>query len=227
MHLLFINFDLIIQNNSFFPETFIDIVSNLLINKVIGFLIGVPIILSIYRRKAKMARPITTQQDGENDDDYQKRKTDAENYLALQKRLMDEQNMIGWLCTIHRNAVQYASVDSSITQNIQQQLNRASNLVSITYIWALLDEGGFNENTHWVTADERLELKAWKHVRHTGAHAPGSRANRYRNEFDQYMSGTLGAISGLRQNCTYDANSINLSDGMNGSFFSIRTEYGQ
>jgi len=166
-----------------------------------------------------MATQITSQQQGESTADWKKREADAKNYLALQARLMNERDMIGWLCTVHRQAVKYQNVDPTITQKIQNQLNQASNLISITYVWALLDEGGFKENTQWVSADERLELKAWKHVRHTGAHAPGSRANGYRNEFDQYMNGTTAAVSGLRQNCTWDANSIHLTDGMNYSFF--------
>jgi hypothetical protein len=166
-----------------------------------------------------MTTQITTQQQSESTADWQKREDDAQNYLALHSRLMHERDMIGWLCTVHRNTVKYQKVDPAITQKIQNQLNNASNLIAITYIWALLDEGGFKENTQWVSADERLELKAWKHVRHTGAHAPGSRANGYYNDFDQYMSGTSAAISELRQNCTWDANSIQLTDGMNHSFF--------
>lgn len=166
-----------------------------------------------------MAAQITTQQQGESASDWQKREADAQNYLSLQQRLMDERDMIGWLCTVHRNTVKYQQVDPAITQKIQNQLNNANNLIAITYIWALLDEGGFKETTKWVSADERLELKAWKHVRHTAAHAPGSRANRYRSEFDQYMNGTSAAASGLRQNCTWNANSIKLNDGMNYNFF--------
>ena len=166
-----------------------------------------------------MTTRITTQQQGELAVDWQRRETDAQNFLALQSRLMEERDMIGWLCTVHRRAVQYPNVDLATVQRIQNQLNQASNLISITYIWALLDEGGFKETTRWVSADERLELKAWKHVRHTGAHAPGGRANGYRNEFDQYMTGTSAALSGLRQNCTWDADSIELTDGMNHSFF--------
>jgi hypothetical protein len=166
-----------------------------------------------------MTAQITTQEPRESAADWQSRETDAQNYFAIQSRLMEERDMIGWLCTVHRRAVQYSNVDAAITQKIQNQLSQASNLISITYIWALLDEGGFNENTQWVSADERLELKAWKHVRHTGAHAPGGRANRYRNEFDEYMTGTSAAISGLRQNCTWDVNSIQLADGMNYNFF--------
>jgi len=166
-----------------------------------------------------MIAPITVQQQGESTADWQEREGNAQNYLALQSRLMDERDMIGWLCTVHRNAVKYQKIDPAITKKIQNQLNDASNLIAITYIWALLEEGGFKESTQWVSADESLELKAWKHVRHTGAHAPGSRANGYRNEFDQYMNGTTAAASGLRQNCTWDASSIQLSDGMNYSFF--------
>ena len=166
-----------------------------------------------------MPAQITTQQPGESAADWQSREKDAQNYFALQSRLMGERDMIGWLCTVHRRAVQYPNVDAAIIQKIQNQLNQASNLISITYIWALLDEGGFNEKTQWVSADERLELKAWKHVRHTGAHAPGGRANGYRNEFDQYMTGTSAAISGLRQNITWNANSIQLADSINYNFF--------
>lgn len=168
-----------------------------------------------------MATQITTQQLGESTADWQKRESDAQHYLALQSRLMEERDMIGWLCTVHRHAVRYPNAKPGTVQKIQAQLNKASNLISITYIWALLDEGGFKDTTQWVTADERLELKAWKHVRHTGAHAPRGRASKYRNEFDQYMTGNSAALSGLRQNCTWDANSIELRDGMNHNFFTF------
>ena len=166
-----------------------------------------------------MTTQITTQKPGETTADWQTRALDAQNYLALQSRFMEEGYMILWLCKIHRNSVQYPNADPATVQKIQTQLNKTSNLISIIYIWALLDEGGFKETTQWVSADERLELKAWKHVRHTGAHAPGGRANTCRDEFDQYMRGTSAALSGLRVNCKWDSNSIELKDGMNSSFF--------
>lgn len=168
-----------------------------------------------------MKTPITSQQRGESTDDWRKREADARNYLALQSRLAEEYAMIGWLCTIHRNVVSYPNADPADVQKIQRQLDKASNLIAITYIWALLDEGGFNENAQWVSADDRLELKAWKHVRHTGAHAPGKRAGRYHKEFDQYMKGRSSDSSGLRQNCRSDTNSIELADGMSYSFFTF------
>jgi len=138
--------------------------------------------------------------------------------LALQKRLMDESNMIGWLCTVHKNKVNYTN-NSEATKEIQNQLNTASNLISLAYIWALLDEQGFNEHNHWIRPKNRLELKAWKHIRHTGAHAPGGRANGYRAEFDEFMEASGDGISGLKNNCSYTENSISLNDGMNHRFF--------
>jgi hypothetical protein len=116
-----------------------------------------------------MTAQMTTKQAGESATDWRQRKADAQNYLELQTRLMDESDMIGWLCTIHNHAVQYPKVPPATVQEIQNQLSTASNLISIIYIWALLEEGGFNENSKWVSADEQLELKAWKHVRHTSA----------------------------------------------------------
>ncbi|MFC2099029.1 hypothetical protein ACFLSP_04710 [Bacteroidota bacterium] len=138
--------------------------------------------------------------------------------LALQKRLMDESDMIGWLCTIHRNAVKYSD-NPDATKRIQEQLNQASNLISLAYIWALLDEQGFDENNHWISPKNRLELKAWKHVRHTGAHAPGGRANRYFDEFNEFMESPNSGISGLKKNCEYTDDSLSLSDTMNYRFF--------
>ena len=138
--------------------------------------------------------------------------------IALQKRLMDESNMIGWLCTVHRNTVNYKN-NPAAAKEVQEQLNHASNLISLAYIWALLDEHGFNENNHWIKPKDRLELKAWKHVRHTGAHAPGSRANGYFTDFNTFMEANGQGMSGLKQNCTYTENSISLADGMNYRFF--------
>lgn len=118
----------------------------------------------------------------------------------LQKRLMDEQNMIGWLCTVHRNKVEYKN-NPTATREIQEQLNQASNLISLAYVWAILDEHEFNENNKWIEAKYRIELKAWKHVRHTGAHAPGGRAHRYFDEFNEFMESDQSGISGLKKNC--------------------------
>ncbi|MBL1320657.1 MAG: hypothetical protein COA63_006300 [Methylophaga sp.] len=84
---------------------------------------------------------------------------------------------------------------------------------------ATKDVQGFNENNYWIKPKDRLELKAWKHVRHTGAHAPGKRANGYVNEFNEFMEGDTHGMSGLKQNCTYTDNSITLTDGMNYRFF--------
>lgn len=137
--------------------------------------------------------------------------------LALQKRLMDERDMIGWLCTVHRNKVTYPN-NPRATKTIQDQLNRASNLISLAYVWALLEEAGFNEHNKWISSQERLELKAWKHIRHTGAHAPGGRASRYRDEFGEFMNSGVGT-SLLKQNCNWTANFIDLKDGMNFQFF--------
>ena len=132
-------------------------------------------------------------------------------------RLGDEQNMIGWLCTVHRNKVTFKDNPDAVKE-IQEQLNHAANLISLAYIWAILDESGFNEHNKWISADNRLELKAWKHIRHTGAHAPSGRAKVYYDEFNEFMtSGT--STSGLKQNCAWDANSISLTDGMNFRFF--------
>ena len=164
---------------------------------------------------------ITSRQQNESAVEWQKREADAQAYLALKTRLMNEKDMIGWLCTVHRNKVQYENAPAKTVKKIQGQLNRASNLLSLAYLWALLEEGGFNENCTWVSESDRLELKAWKHVRHTGAHAPGGRARGYYSEFDQFMTQKEQGASGLRQNCKWDANSIELTDGMNHSFFSF------
>ena len=103
-------------------------------------------------------------------------------------------------------------------KEIQHQLNRAANLISLAYIWAILDESGFNEHSEWITSHNRLELKAWKHVRHTGAHAPTGRADGYYDEFDEFMTDGTSS-SGLKENCKWDADSIELTDGMNFRFF--------
>ena len=145
---------------------------------------------------------------------------ETQELLALQKRLMDERDMIGWLCTVHRNRVQYQN-NPEASKRIQGQLNQAANLIALVYIWALLDEHGFNEHNKWISERNRLELKAWKHVRHTGAHAPGGRAERYYEEFNEFMAAPEQGMSGLKQNCQYTDDSITLNDGMNYNFFSF------
>ena len=147
-----------------------------------------------------------------------KNEEETQNLLGLQKRLMDELHMIGWLCTVHRNKVDYKN-NPEATKEVQAQLNKASNLISLVYVWALLDEHGFNENIIWISSNDQLELKAWKHIRHTGAHAPGGRAHRYFDEFNEFMESEYVGISGLKKNCTYTETSVNLTDGMNYRFF--------
>ncbi|PSN10255.1 hypothetical protein C7293_28820 [filamentous cyanobacterium CCT1] len=140
--------------------------------------------------------------------------------LALKKRLMEESNTIGWLCTVHRNRVHYEN-NPEASKKIQEQLNQATNLISLAYIWALLDEQGFNEHNKWIKKSQRLELKAWKHIRHTGAHAPSGRARNYYKEFNEFMESPDQGISGLKQNCKYTGDSIDLVDGMNYRFFNF------
>ncbi|MDH5740134.1 MAG: hypothetical protein OEY77_07405 [Nitrospira sp.] len=131
--------------------------------------------------------------------------------------------MIGWLCTVHRHRVQYPN-NPEASKEIQAQLNKASNLICLAYVWAILDEQGFNEHNHWIRPRDRLELKAWKHIRHTGAHAPGGRAMRYRDEFNEFMASDGQGLSGLKQNCTFTENSLDLRDGMNYRFFQFVQE---
>ena len=143
---------------------------------------------------------------------------ETQDLLGLQQRLMDEYHMIGWLCTVHRNKVEYKN-NPEATKEVQEQLNKAGNLISLAYVWAILDEHGFNENNKWINPNDRLELKAWKHIRHTGAHAPRGRAHRYPAEFNEFMEGDYAGMSGLKQNCEYTETSIDLTDGMNYRFF--------
>ena len=139
--------------------------------------------------------------------------------IDLMKKLDEEQDMIAWLCTVHRNRVEYRD-NADATKRIQEQLNNAVNLISLGYIWAVMEEHGFDENNPFLSEDERLEFKAWKHIRHTGAHAPNSRAKRYFDEFNEFMSKDSQCLSGLRGNsCEFTETSITLSDGMNWRFF--------
>jgi len=147
-----------------------------------------------------------------------KNEKETQKLLAVSKRLMDEKNMIGWLCTVHSSKVQIKD-NPKASKDIQEQLNKASNLISLAYMWALLDESGFNEKNKWISSQDRLELKAWKHVRHTGAHAPGGRANGYYKAFNKFMNSDGAGMSGLKQNCTFTDTSIDLTDGMNTQFF--------
>ena len=167
-----------------------------------------------------MAEQITSQQqDGESTADWQQREADASKYLDLCARLDEERYMILWLCNVHRNSVSYPNSDADTLQKIQQQLPKASNLISIAYTWTLLEGGGFDPEEKWVPEDQRLEVRAWQHVRDTCAGPPGVRAAACYDAFDQYMTGSSEAISGLRQNCQWDASSIELAEGMNLNFF--------
>jgi len=136
----------------------------------------------------------------------------------LNERISDECEMIGWLCTVHSNKVYYQN-NPTTTKKVQDQLDKASTLISLVYIWALMEEHGFTETNKWLNSYDKLELKAWKHIRHTGAHAPGSRAKIYYKEFNEFMSSDYQGESLLKKNCKYDANSIQLANSMNYYFF--------
>jgi hypothetical protein len=166
---------------------------------------------------------VTSRKPGESASDWAKCESEVQNYLALKARLeVDERNMITWLCTGLRNVVTYPGVDRNTKQKIQDQLDKANDFIVVIYVWALLDEHDFNENSRWVSDEKKLELKAWKHIRHTGAHAPGGRAKGYRKAFNQYMRpGVTGSLSGLRENCSFTSDSIDLAHGMSFGFFNF------
>ena len=138
--------------------------------------------------------------------------------LDLKQGLMAIRDMVGWLCTNHRYAVNYKN-NPEATKRIQSQLDAAAEFIHVIYIYSILDEAGFKPTNKWISSDDKLEYKAWAHIRHTGAHSPGGRANGYRNEFDSFMSSNQNSKSGLKQNCTWDANSITLPYAMSYRFF--------
>lgn len=139
--------------------------------------------------------------------------------LNLYSRLTNERDMIGWLCTMHQNRVIYPN-NPDATRRIQEQLNHASGLVSLVYIFALLEEGDFfSEGIKLISPEKKLELLAWKHIRHTGAHAPGGRASSYYSEFNKFMKSSEPGLSGLKQNCTFTDVSISLNPVMSWKFY--------
>jgi hypothetical protein len=148
---------------------------------------------------------------------------ETQKLIELSQRLLEEHHMIGWLCTVHRNQVEYKG-NPEATKMVQDQLDKANTLISLAYIWAILEENGFTEYNKWIKPKDRLELMAWKHIRHTGAHAPHGRAKRYFKEFEEFMEGSDPGRSGLKQNCHYTADSIDLADGMNYRFFEFAKE---
>ncbi len=85
--------------------------------------------------------------------------------------------------------------------------------------WALLEEAKFTEESKWISSADREELKAWKHVRNTGAHALGGRAGGRKAAFDAFMNSPEPGVSGLKQNCSFTEESIELADGINWKFF--------
>jgi hypothetical protein len=134
----------------------------------------------------------------------------TERLLELSRGLNARRTMIGFLCTTHHNAIQYANlnVDASKRNELQQELNDAAFFSALIYIYALLDEAGFGPENEWLLDEEKAEFKAWAHVRHTGAHLPSGRAKGYYKEFDQFMSSGGPGKSGLFRNCLWDSNSI-------------------
>ncbi len=111
----------------------------------------------------------------------------TEDLLELKKGLMEVRDMLGWLCTNHHYAVKYES-NPTATSRVQAQLDVAAEFIHVIYIYSILDEAGFKPSNKWISSDDKKEFKAWVHIRHTGAHKPGGRANVYHNEFNQFMT---------------------------------------
>lgn len=126
--------------------------------------------------------------------------------------------MVGWLCTSHRYVVNYSNRPDD-TRRVQAQLDAAAEFIHVIYIYSILDEAGFKPSNKWISSDDKKEFKAWIHIRHTGAHAPGGRANVYYNDFDNFMSLDQDSPSYLKQNCIWNANSICLPYAISYRFF--------
>lgn len=91
------------------------------------------------------------------------------------------------LCTSISNKV--AIPDPDKRAEVQHDLNHATGCLSVVFVFALLEHYDFNISNKWLKDDEKLTLKAWKHVRHSASHGlNGVRADRYADEFNEIMS---------------------------------------
>ena len=138
--------------------------------------------------------------------------------LALDQRLMEIRDMVGWLCTNHRFAVNYRG-NQEATKRVQAQLEAASEFIHVIYIYSILDEAGFRPSNKWISTDDKNEFKAWVHIRHTGAHTPAGRANVYYRDFDSFMTSDQSSKSRLKPNCTWNADTISLPYASSYDFF--------
>ncbi len=138
--------------------------------------------------------------------------------LELQRRLMNVKDMVGWLCTVHRYRVNYKN-NPTATNKVQAQLDIAAEFIHVIYTCSILDEAGFRPSNKWISTDSKAEFKAWVHIRHTGAHTPGGRANVYYSDFDNFMNSSQSGISPLKKNCKWTATSIELPYAMSFHFF--------
>ena len=138
--------------------------------------------------------------------------------LDLQQQLMHVKDMMGWLCTGHRYRVTYQN-NPAATKRVQDQLDIAAEFIHVIYACSILDEAGFKPGNKWLSTESKAEFKAWVHIRHTGAHTPGGRANGYYSDFDSFMNSTQTSMSSLKQNCTWTSTSIELPYAMSFRFF--------
>lgn len=141
--------------------------------------------------------------------------------MELSTNLSSRSTMIGYLCTSHWNNVHFSNLrlDPASRARLQSELDDAAVFIHVIYIYSLLDEAGFRPDNEWLLESENAEFKAWVHIRHTGAHMPNGRAQRYYREFDDFMlSGSVG-ISRLAVNCQWDTNSIKLERSMSLNFY--------
>lgn len=138
--------------------------------------------------------------------------------LDLKSQLMGIRDMVGWMCTNHRYRVNYKN-NPTATQKVQAQLDEAAEFINVIYINSILDEADFKPSNPFISTDDREEFKSWVHIRHTGAHKPNGRANVFYSDFDNFMNSSKAGISGLKQNCTWSANSISIKYAMSYKFF--------
>ena len=141
-----------------------------------------------------------------------------EQFEELQGVLATRRELVHYLCVNHFNSAKASEED--LRKRIQSGIEDAAGFINIIYVYSILDEVGFKYNNPWLSKEEGDEFKAWTHIRHTGAHAPQSRARTFYKEFDEYM--TTGYKTNRRLTpsiCSWTADSIRVDLTASLNFF--------
>jgi len=117
----------------------------------------------------------------------------SEQILKLVQMMQDQINLnqdaFGWMATGLKKKVEYKG-NTDATKKVQDNLDNLVQYSLLLYLFAMWESYISNELEQQVLTPEEInELKAYKHIRHTGGHGyKGKRADNNRAAFEDKMN---------------------------------------